>query len=150
MAELKDCEKKVYIVNCNKCGAALKVKDGAYVYICGACKNLFQIRKMEKVIIDGKEEIREKIELKAEEELPIQLDIPEMETVQEEIAETPMEEPIADTAREEVLGETVEVEPQTAKVKEEPVWMPALEENEEEEGWEEDNRERPIWQEEKE
>ena len=26
---------KIFIVNCNKCGASLKVKDGAYAYICG-------------------------------------------------------------------------------------------------------------------
>ena len=134
MFELKDYERKVYIVNCNKCGAALKVKDGACVYICGGCRNLFQIRKMEKVVIDGKEEIREKVEPTVEEELPIQLDIPEVEEFQEEIKETPIEEPVVDMPTEEIIEE----EPQSTRVKEEPIWMPELEENDEEEGWEED------------
>ncbi len=149
----KKAERKVYIVNCNKCGAALKVKDGAFAYICGACNHLFQIRKIEKIITEDGSEVKLEEPVAPVEEaldIPVQLDISDVETKKEEKAEG-VEEEAQPTVEEPEMKEIEEVK-ETAAEKaslEMPTWEPEVDE-EEEEGWEEDNRQRelPIWQEE--
>ena len=130
-------EKKVYIVNCPKCGAALKVKDGANVYVCGGCRHLFQIRKFEKIIQEDVVEVKEKASVSSEKavEIPTQPDIPEMDVTPKAAEET--------TEKEELP--IVEV-----NVSSRPAWVPQIDAEEEEEGWEDDNRLAaiPVWQEE--
>lgn len=121
--ELKPFAPKIYIVNCPKCGAALKVKDGAAVYACGACNYLFQIRKIAQDVTEAKEK-----------EESLEMQTPEAENTAEEpcdeSAETPVE---AEESKEE------EIE-----------WNPTIDEEDSEDGWEEDNRQidMPVWQEE--
>ena len=45
-------EEKKYVVNCYRCGAALKVKASNVVYMCPVCNNLFRVRKGEKLVKD--------------------------------------------------------------------------------------------------
>ena len=158
---------KIFIVNCNKCGAALKVKDGAYAYICGACKNLFQIRKKERIIQTAgaapkteekpvEEPLEEPIvEESFEEEGSVQLDIsdiemqPVTEEPVEEIPEEVVEEPVEEIP-EEVVEEPVEEIPEVVveepveevsevvvEVENAPAWEPKTD-DEEEEGWDEE------------
>ena len=121
--ELKPFAPKIYMVNCPKCGAALKVKDGAAVYACGACNYLFQIRKIAQDVTEAKEK-----------EESLEMQTPEAENTAEEpcdeSAETPVE---AEESKEE------EIE-----------WNPTIDEEDSEDGWEEDNRQidMPVWQEE--
>ena len=112
---------KIYIVNCPKCGATLKVKDGAAVYACGACNYLFQIRKIAQDVTEAKEK---------EESL-------EMQT------------PEAENTAEEPCDESAEIPAEESK-EEEIEWNPTIDEEDSEEGWEEDNRQidMPVWQEE--
>ncbi|MBE5739775.1 MAG: hypothetical protein E7349_02835 [Clostridiales bacterium] len=153
-------ERKVFIVNCNKCGAALKVKDGALAYICGACSHVFQIRKIEKIITDDGLEVKlEEPTAPAEEplDIPVQSDISNVEEAKEDIKEETVEMVAEETqpAVEETAAEEKEemqaVEEPTVKEKtsEMLTWEPEVDEGEEE-GWEDDDRQRelPIWQEE--
>ena len=148
-------ERKVFIVNCNKCGAALKVKDGALAYICGACRHVFQIRKIEKIITDDGLEVKlEEPTVPAEEPLDIsaQSDISNVEetkeAVKEETVEVVADEP-QPVVEETVAEEKEEISAVEEKPLEMPTWEPEVDEGEEE-GWEEDDRQRefPIWQEE--
>ena len=41
-----------YIVNCNKCGAALSVKNGKTAYICPVCGTLMRMRMGTKIVKD--------------------------------------------------------------------------------------------------
>ena len=45
-------EEKKYVVNCYRCGAALKVKASNVVYMCPVCNNLFRVRIGEKLVKD--------------------------------------------------------------------------------------------------
>jgi DNA-directed RNA polymerase subunit M/transcription elongation factor TFIIS len=126
--DLKPFAPKIYIVNCPKCGAALKVKDGAAVYACGACNYLFQIRKVQQNVTEEK-------------------DAPQEETVKEESLE--MQTPEAENMAEEPCDERVETPAEESK--EEAIeWQPTIDEEDSEDGWEEDNRQMdiPVWQEE--
>ena len=153
-------ERKVFIVNCNKCGAALKVKDGALAYICGACSHVFQIRKIEKIITDDGLEVKlEEPTAPAEESLdiPVQSDISNVEEAKEDTKEETVEmvaektQPAVEETAAEEKEEMQAVEEPTVKEKtsEMLTWEPEVDEGEEE-GWEDDDRQRelPIWQEE--
>lgn len=153
-------ERKVFIVNCNKCGAALKVKDGALAYICGACSHVFQIRKIEKIITDDGLEVKlEEPTAPAEEplDIPVQSDISNVEEAKEDIKEETVEmvaektQPAVEETAAEEKEEMQAVEEPTVKEKtsEMLTWEPEVDEGEEE-GWEDDDRQRelPIWQEE--
>ena len=165
-------ERKVFIVNCNKCGAALKVKDGALAYICGACSHVFQIRKIEKIITDDGLEVKlEEPTAPAEESLdiPVQSDISNVEEAKEDTEVEAAIEEQEDTKEETVemvaektqpaVEETAAEEKEEMQAVEEPTvkektsemltWEPEVDEGEEE-GWEDDDRQRelPIWQEE--
>ena len=153
-------ERKVFIVNCNKCGAALKVKDGALAYICGACSHVFQIRKIEKIITDDGLEVKlEEPTAPAEEplDIPVQSDISNVEEAKEDIKEETVEMVAEETPP--AVEETAAEEKEEMQAVEEPkvkektsemlAWEPEVDEGEEE-GWEDDDRQRelPIWQEE--
>lgn len=153
-------ERKVFIVNCNKCGAALKVKDGALAYICGACSHVFQIRKIEKIITDDGLEVKlEEPTAPAEEplDIPVQSDISNVEEAKEDIKEETVEmvaektqSAVEETAAEEKEEMQAVEEPKVKeKTSEMLAWEPEVDEGEEE-GWEDDDRQRelPIWQEE--
>lgn len=162
---------KVFIVNCNKCGAALRVKDGAYAYICGSCNNLFQIRKMEKIVQEAvlvqDEEPVAPVEETANEDVQLDInDIPVEPVVEEPIAEempveetveaeeTPVEEiPAEEPATEEALDETpFEESVEEEKYAQMPEWSPKTDDGEED-GWDEEedrHSELPVWQEEEE
>lgn len=43
---------KQYLVNCPRCGAALKVQDGGVAYMCPVCSNLFRMRTGAKLVKD--------------------------------------------------------------------------------------------------
>ena len=45
-------EEKKFVVNCYRCGAALKVKASNVVYMCPVCNNLFRVRIGEKLVKD--------------------------------------------------------------------------------------------------
>ena len=120
---------KIFVVNCNRCGAALKVKDGAYAYICGACNNLFQIRKIEKIIQPVVPKAKE--ESVVEDSLAedsVQLDISDIELQPTETSAEAEEPVVEDTAAEEdsIFGETEE----GAAVTSEPI-KPTQEEEDE-------------------
>ena len=127
--ELKPFAPKIYIVNCPKCGAALKVKDGAAVYACGACNYLFQIRKIAQDVTE------ERVE-------------PQEEEAKEESLE--MQTPEAENTAEEPCDESAETPVEAEESKEEVEWNPTIDEEDSEDGWEEDNRQidMPVWQEE--
>ena len=119
--ELKPFAPKIYIVNCPKCGAALKVKDGAAVYACGACNYLFQIRKIAQDVTEAKEK-----------EESLEMQTPEAENTAEELCDESAETPAEESKEEEIE------------------WNPTIDEEDSEDGWEEDNRQidMPVWQEE--
>ena len=43
-------EASIKLVNCNKCGAALKVKSEVNAYMCPVCKNIFRIQMNAKMV----------------------------------------------------------------------------------------------------
>ena len=50
--EEKPAEEKKFVVNCYRCGAALKVVTSNVVYMCPVCNNLFRVRLGEKLVKD--------------------------------------------------------------------------------------------------
>ena len=151
---------KIFVVNCNKCGASLKVKDGAFAYICGHCNNLFQIRKISKLVKENGAEVPVETPAPAEEttETPVEMPVEtSAEDVQLDISDIPVQETTEDVVDEIPAEETTETAEPTEEVEEAvaeekfapiPEWVPATDESEED-GWEEDDRrsELPVWQE---
>ena len=45
-------EKKDFVINCSKCGAALNVKSGKTAYICPVCGALFRLRMGTRIVKD--------------------------------------------------------------------------------------------------
>ncbi len=39
-----ETENKEYVVNCLKCGAALKVKNDGCMYVCPVCRSMFLVK----------------------------------------------------------------------------------------------------------
>ena len=44
VSEAFDAEQKEYVVNCLKCGAALKVKNDGCAYVCPVCRSMFLVK----------------------------------------------------------------------------------------------------------
>lgn len=148
--ELKPLAPKTFVVNCLRCGAAVRVKDNANVlYICPVCNNRFQIRKMEKrvkEILPVEEEAKAWIPPVEEAVAPVE-ETPVEEAVAP-VEETPVEEavaPVEETPVEEQLG--IELPEEEKAV--EPDWKPIEDEAEEEADWDKDVRDERIleWEE---
>ena len=98
------------IANCNKCGASVKVRGAKNVYICGACKNLFRITKIETVyeeIIPAVSMDEEKVETIAVEETATEIAVAEVPAEEKVVEETPVVETVVEAAVEEPVAEAV-------------------------------------------
>lgn len=95
-------ETKAYMVNCNHCGAALRVKAGASVYQCPSCRKMFSLCVPER------------------EEEPVE-ETPAVEETVEEVVET-TETPVEET--QETAEEAVEEE--VAATEEKECWCKKL------------------------
>ncbi len=90
---------KQFVVNCPRCGAAVKVSGTAPAYLCGACRQLFRVRIEAKMVKDLTAEDLSDMEAPIPEEVPVVADdaaipeecteiVEEVEEIVEEIAET--------------------------------------------------------------
>lgn len=43
-------KQSVQIVNCNKCGAALRINSDVQAYVCPVCKTLFRVQISKKAV----------------------------------------------------------------------------------------------------
>lgn len=135
MEEIKNTEEtletpevKTYVVNCMGCGASLRVKEGAYAFMCPVCNKLFSIRKSEKLVKDITEEEKDMF-LNVQNEEPEEWD--ESELVFEEKGD---DEVVWEDFTEETTSATEEViatEPAETETvsEEESVWTETTDES---------------------
>ncbi len=92
---------KQFVVNCPRCGAAVKVSGTASAYLCGACRQIFRVRIEAKMVKDlNAADLQQMEEPDPVEELaPVSAPAPVEEIILEEYEEVV----------EEVVEEIVEV-----------------------------------------
>lgn len=92
---------KQFVVNCPRCGAAVKVSGTASAYLCGACRQIFRVRIEAKMVKDLNAADLQQMEEPdpVEEPAPVSAPAPVEEIILEEYEEVV----------EEVVEEIVEV-----------------------------------------
>lgn len=92
---------KQFVVNCPRCGAAVKVSGTASAYLCGACRQIFRVRIEAKMVKDLNAADLQQMEepVPVEEPAPVSAPAPVEEIILEEYEEVV----------EEVVEEIVEV-----------------------------------------
>ena len=52
VAEQQPVEEVKLVVNCPKCAAALRVREGGIAYVCPVCNTIFRVRKATRMVND--------------------------------------------------------------------------------------------------
>ena len=94
---------KQFVVNCPRCGAAVKVSGSAPAYLCGGCRQIFRVRIEAKMVKDlSAQDLQELENPTPVEEMPAPV-------VEEPVAvETPVEVEVKEDAIPEENSEVVE------------------------------------------
>jgi len=105
---------KQFVVNCPRCGAAVKVSGTASAYLCGACRQIFRVRIEAKMVKDLNAADLQQMEEPApvEEPTPVR-EVPAPVSIEEEIITEEYEEIVEEEVEEivEVVEEVVEEVP---------------------------------------
>lgn len=96
---------KQFVVNCPRCGAAVKVSGTAPAYLCGACRQLFRVRIEAKMVKDLTADDLSEMENSTAEELPAEPADATLPNEDEEIVEVV----------EEIIEEVVEPSEEAAE-----------------------------------
>ena len=95
---------KQFVVNCPRCGAAVKVSGTASAYLCGACRQIFRVRIEAKMVKDLNAADLQQME----EPAPVEEPTPVREVPAPVPAPVSIEEEIITEEYEEIVEEEVE------------------------------------------
>ena len=77
---------KQFVVNCPRCGAAVKVSGSAPAYLCGGCRQIFRVRIEAKMVKDlSAEDLQELENPTPVEETPVAVETPVETEVKESV-----------------------------------------------------------------